>query len=83
MTDRRAEAWTSDQAYEPYVGPCSRVVAPRLLHALAAGPPGGDVVRRRVRYRRTGARAWRPSIPSGARGRPVRGVPRRGQATHW
>jgi SAM-dependent methyltransferase len=39
MTDRPAEAWTSDQAYEPYVGRWSRLIAPRFLQWLPAGPP--------------------------------------------
>jgi len=39
MADRPAEAWTSDQAYEPYVGRWSRLVAPRFLRWLPAGPP--------------------------------------------
>jgi SAM-dependent methyltransferase len=33
------EAWTSDQAYEPYIGRWSRVVAPQFLRWLPAGPP--------------------------------------------
>jgi SAM-dependent methyltransferase len=39
MSVRRVDAWTSDQAYEPYVGRWSRVVAPRFLHWLPAAPP--------------------------------------------
>jgi len=34
VTDPPAEAWTSDQAYEPYVGRWSRLVAPRFLRWL-------------------------------------------------
>jgi ubiquinone/menaquinone biosynthesis C-methylase UbiE len=33
-----AEAWTSDQAYEPYVGRWSRLVAPRFLEWLPGAP---------------------------------------------
>lgn len=36
--NRSSDAWTSDQAYEPYVGRWSRVVAPRFLQWLSAGP---------------------------------------------
>jgi SAM-dependent methyltransferase len=36
-TNPPAEAWTSDQAYEPYVGRWSRLVAPRFLQWLAGG----------------------------------------------
>lgn len=39
MANRPAEAWTSDQAYEPYVGRWSRLVAPHFLRWLPAGPP--------------------------------------------
>lgn len=39
MTNRPVDAWTSDQAYEPYVGRWSRLVAPRFLQWLPAGPP--------------------------------------------
>jgi SAM-dependent methyltransferase len=39
MTSRPAEAWASDQAYEPYVGRWSRLVAPRFLQWLPAAPP--------------------------------------------
>jgi SAM-dependent methyltransferase len=39
MTDRPADAWTSEQAYEPFVGRWSRTVAPRFLEWLPA-PPG-------------------------------------------
>ena len=38
MADRPAEAWTSDEAYEPFVGRWSRVVAPRFLRWLPDGP---------------------------------------------
>jgi SAM-dependent methyltransferase len=38
MADPRAEAWTSEHAYEPYVGRWSRVVAPRFLHWLPDRP---------------------------------------------
>lgn len=34
------EAWTSDQAYEPYVGRWSRRVAPRFLAWFGAAPSG-------------------------------------------
>ena len=33
------DAWTSDQAYEPYVGRWSRLVAPRFLRWLPPLPP--------------------------------------------
>jgi methylase of polypeptide subunit release factors len=39
MTSRPTDAWTSDQSYEPYVGRWSRLVAPRFLQWLPAGPP--------------------------------------------
>lgn len=39
MTNRPVDAWTSDQAYEPYVGRWSRLVAPRFLQWLPDGPP--------------------------------------------
>ena len=39
MTDRPADVWTNDQAYEPYVGRWSRLVAPRFLHWLPARQP--------------------------------------------
>jgi SAM-dependent methyltransferase len=39
VTDPRADPWTSDEAYEPYVGRWSRVVAPRFLRWLPAGSP--------------------------------------------
>jgi SAM-dependent methyltransferase len=39
MTGRPAEAWTSGQAYEPYVGRWSRLVAPLFLRWLPAGSP--------------------------------------------
>jgi SAM-dependent methyltransferase len=39
MTGRSAEAWASDQAYEPYVGRWSRLVAPRFLQWL---PPASS-----------------------------------------
>jgi SAM-dependent methyltransferase len=32
------DAWTSDQAYEPYIGRWSRLVASRFLHWLPDGP---------------------------------------------
>ncbi len=35
---RRPEAWNSDQAYEPYVGRWSRLVAPRFLQWLPEAP---------------------------------------------
>jgi len=38
VSGRRAEAWSSDQAYEPYVGRWSRLVAPRFLRWLPAAP---------------------------------------------
>ena len=38
MTDRRTEAWSSEQAYEPYVGRWSRLVASRFLRWLPAAP---------------------------------------------
>lgn len=34
-----AEAWTSGQAYEPFIGRWSRLVAPRFLHWLPDGSP--------------------------------------------
>jgi SAM-dependent methyltransferase len=37
MADR-GEAWTSDQAYEPFIGRWSRAVAPRFLAWLPAAP---------------------------------------------
>lgn len=37
-TSPPADAWTSDQAYEPYVGRWSRLVARRFLQWLAGGP---------------------------------------------
>lgn len=39
MASRPADAWTSDQAYEPYIGRWSRQVAPRFLRWLPDGPP--------------------------------------------
>jgi len=39
MTSRPTDAWTSQQAYEPYVGRWSRLVAPRFLRWLPAAPP--------------------------------------------
>lgn len=39
MTGRPVEAWASDQAYGPYVGRWSRLVAPRFLQWLPARPP--------------------------------------------
>jgi SAM-dependent methyltransferase len=39
MANRPTDAWTSDQAYEPYVGRWSRLVAPRFLQWLPAGTP--------------------------------------------
>jgi SAM-dependent methyltransferase len=39
MTNRPTDAWTSDHAYEPYVGRWSRLVAPRFLQWLPDGPP--------------------------------------------
>jgi len=39
MANQPAEGWTSDQAYEPYVGRWSRLVAPRFLGWLPGGPP--------------------------------------------
>ncbi len=38
-TNRSADPWTSDQAYEPYIGRWSRLVAVRFLDWLPAGPP--------------------------------------------
>ena len=38
MTTSPRESWTSDQAYEPYVGRWSRLVAPRFLDWLPGGP---------------------------------------------
>jgi SAM-dependent methyltransferase len=38
VTNPPADAWTSDQAYEPYVGRWSRVVAPRFVRWLPGGP---------------------------------------------
>lgn len=38
MTGGSAEAWTSDRAYEPYIGRWSRLVAARFLRWLPAGP---------------------------------------------
>jgi SAM-dependent methyltransferase len=35
----RSDAWTSDQAYEPYVGRWSRLVAPRFLQWLPPASP--------------------------------------------
>jgi methylase of polypeptide subunit release factors len=35
----RSDAWTSDQAYEPYVGRRSRLVAPRFLQWLPPAQP--------------------------------------------
>jgi ubiquinone/menaquinone biosynthesis C-methylase UbiE len=35
----RSDAWTSDQAYEPYVGRWSRLVAPRFLQWLPPAQP--------------------------------------------
>ncbi len=40
MTARPAEAWTSGQAYEPFIGRWSRRVAPRFLTWL---PPGSSM----------------------------------------
>jgi SAM-dependent methyltransferase len=37
MAGRPAEAWSSDQAYEPYIGRWSRLVAPRFLRWLPGG----------------------------------------------
>lgn len=39
MTNPPTEAWTSDQAYEPFIGRWSRRIAPRFLQWLPAGPP--------------------------------------------
>jgi SAM-dependent methyltransferase len=39
MTRLAADAWTSDEAYEPYIGRWSRAVAPRFLRWLPDGPP--------------------------------------------
>ncbi len=39
MTSRPADAWTSDEAYEPYIGRWSRQVAPRFLQWLPHGQP--------------------------------------------
>ena len=39
MTSRPTDAWTSQQAYEPYVGRWSRLVAPRFLRWLPAASP--------------------------------------------
>jgi len=36
------DAWTSDQAYEPYVGRWSRLVAPRFLQWLPPAPPAAS-----------------------------------------
>ena len=36
------DAWTSDQAYEPYVGRWSRLVAPRFLRWLPPAPPAAS-----------------------------------------
>ena len=36
------DAWTSDQAYEPYVGRWSRLVAPRFLRWLPSAPPAAS-----------------------------------------
>ena len=40
MTSRPVESWTSEQAYEPYVGRWSRLVAPRFLEWLPDRRPG-------------------------------------------
>jgi SAM-dependent methyltransferase len=37
--ERSDETWTGDEAYEPYVGRWSRLVAPRFLRWLPAAPP--------------------------------------------
>jgi hypothetical protein len=36
------DGWTSDQAYEPYVGRWSRLVAPRFLQRLPPAPPSAS-----------------------------------------
>lgn len=41
MTNR-PDAWTSDQAYEPYVGRWSRLVTPRFLQWLPPTPPSAS-----------------------------------------
>ena len=38
MADTPAEAWTSDRAYEPFVGRWSRLLAPRFLQWLPGAP---------------------------------------------
>lgn len=38
MTDRPAEVWDSGQAYEPYVGRWSRLIAARFLRSIPARP---------------------------------------------
>ena len=38
MADSPTEAWTSDQAYEPFIGRWSRLVAPRFLEWLPGAP---------------------------------------------
>lgn len=39
MPNPPTEAWTSDQAYEPFIGRWSRKVAPHFVQWLAAGSP--------------------------------------------
>lgn len=39
MANSPDDAWTSDQAYEPFVGRWSRLIAPQFLQWLPDGPP--------------------------------------------